>query len=46
MTSEKARRYLRSLPRRPGVDFSELYPDADPRVRVFSSLWGCLWLCP
>jgi hypothetical protein len=33
VSSEKARRYLRSLPRCPRADFQELWPQADPQVR-------------
>jgi len=30
ISSDKARRYIRSLPVSPRVDFAKLYPDADP----------------
>jgi serine/threonine protein kinase len=32
VSSEKARRYLRSLPRWPHADWATLYPDADPQA--------------
>ncbi|KIZ03810.1 extracellular signal-regulated kinase1/2 [Monoraphidium neglectum] len=32
VSSEKARRYLRSLPRCPRADFQELWPQADPQA--------------
>lgn len=36
VTSEKARRYLRSLPYCPRADFRQLWPDADKQVGVDS----------
>ena len=30
ISSEKARRYIRSLPKSPRVDFGKVYPDAEP----------------
>jgi hypothetical protein len=33
VSSDKARRYLRSLPPCPRADFRKLYPDADEQVR-------------
>ena len=32
VAGDKARRYLRSLPRHAGADLAALYPDADPQV--------------
>jgi serine/threonine protein kinase len=32
VTSDKARRYLRSLPKNPRSDFRQLYPQADPHA--------------
>lgn len=37
--SDKARRYLRSLPPRPRTDFKQLWPDADDQVRLAWVPW-------